>query len=357
MSEHENVGANAEHPSSPAPDEHSIEAAVAKLIGEPEEATPEPEPEPTAEQEEEPEEESESTESEESDLEEAEEEEPDQEETETEEVEESESEEEPEEETFFTVKVDGEELEVNLEELQSGYQRQKDYTKKTQALAEERKAVEEARTQAEELQVQLQQQATLANELLNQEFQKYESIDWQALREKDTVEFLAKQMEVQELHQKRAQLVEGMQKAHELQMQAQAEERARQIEVERKQMLQHFPDWKDESKMHSGQMQIIEYSRNLGFTDDELRGVRAKDLIVLEKARLYDEMQSKKEAIPKKKSRPVTRKAQKPKGKAPAGTSRRKQVEAAGEQFRKSGSLKDAAFYMNELQQSKVIKK
>lgn len=46
---------------------------------------------------------------------------------------------------FVKVQVDGEELEVPLKEAVSGYQRQADYTRKTQQLAEERRSVEFAR--------------------------------------------------------------------------------------------------------------------------------------------------------------------------------------------------------------------
>lgn len=42
----------------------------------------------------------------------------------------------------FTVKVDGEELQVELDELLNGYQRQADYTAKTQAVAQERHRLE-----------------------------------------------------------------------------------------------------------------------------------------------------------------------------------------------------------------------
>ena len=42
----------------------------------------------------------------------------------------------------YYVKIDGEEQEVTLEELRNGYQRQADYTRKSQALAEQRKAYE-----------------------------------------------------------------------------------------------------------------------------------------------------------------------------------------------------------------------
>lgn len=44
----------------------------------------------------------------------------------------------------YTVKVDGEESQVTLEELQDGYQRQADYTRKTQELADERKRLQQA---------------------------------------------------------------------------------------------------------------------------------------------------------------------------------------------------------------------
>jgi len=44
----------------------------------------------------------------------------------------------------YTVKVDGAESEVTLGELQQGYQRQADYTRKTQELASERQRLEQA---------------------------------------------------------------------------------------------------------------------------------------------------------------------------------------------------------------------
>jgi hypothetical protein len=49
----------------------------------------------------------------------------------------------------FKVKVDGEELEVSLDELLAGYQRQSDYTRKTQALAKEREQLNSVKTQEE----------------------------------------------------------------------------------------------------------------------------------------------------------------------------------------------------------------
>ena len=48
------------------------------------------------------------------------------------------------EEPGYVVKVDGEEQQVTLEELQNGYQRQADYTRKTQEIAVERERLQQA---------------------------------------------------------------------------------------------------------------------------------------------------------------------------------------------------------------------
>ena len=58
------------------------------------------------------------------------------------------------EEPKYTVKVDGEEIEVTQEELLRGYMRQRDYTQKTQQLAEQRRQFEQYRPQYQQPQPQ-----------------------------------------------------------------------------------------------------------------------------------------------------------------------------------------------------------
>ena len=106
------------------------QSAILSLL-EPEEATPETEESAPTEDVEESTEETQDEPLEEEVLEE----ESEEEETEEEESEEDESKEEPE---VYAVKVDGEELEVSLEELVQGYSRHSDYTRKTQELASQR---------------------------------------------------------------------------------------------------------------------------------------------------------------------------------------------------------------------------
>lgn len=60
---------------------------------------------------------------------------------------EEDSEDTEEDEPKYTVKVDGEEIEVTQEELLRGYMRQRDYTQKTQQLAEQRRQIEQYKPQ------------------------------------------------------------------------------------------------------------------------------------------------------------------------------------------------------------------
>lgn len=59
---------------------------------------------------------------------------------------------------IFQVTIDGEDIDVPLEELKKGYSRHSDYTKKTQELAEERKALEAEAKTLEYLRVQREHQ-------------------------------------------------------------------------------------------------------------------------------------------------------------------------------------------------------
>ena len=97
-------------------------------------------------------------------------------------------EEESEQPQLYTIKVDGEETQVTLEELQNGYSRQRDYTRKTQELAQQRKAVEakyQEISQKDAIYSQLlpKMEATLKGELENEP-------DWNALYEADPIAYV-----------------------------------------------------------------------------------------------------------------------------------------------------------------------
>lgn len=334
----------------------SIDAAVARLLRKPEEAKPKVEPEQA--QLEETEEEGEELETEETSEYEGEDDESEDSDQPTEDEEESESEEGDDEgELYFTVKIDGEDYEVSADELRSGYQRQKDYTKKTQQLAEQRKEYDAKVAELTGQFEQIMQNASLANDVLNRDMKKFEQVDWEALKVKDPVGYVQKQIELQDIRNQQAQLRQQAQSAFEANQKVQQENLQKALESERKRALEAFPEWKNPDKAAVHQSKIADYARSIGYTDDELRFVqKAKDLLVLDKARKYDELQKTKKGITTK-AKPTVRKLVKSKGTPPKGAAKRKAVAESRGRLQQSGSLKDAAALMYEMRRSKVIQK
>ncbi|AUR99097.1 hypothetical protein NVP1262O_11 [Vibrio phage 1.262.O._10N.286.51.A9] len=108
-----------------------------------------------------------------------------------------ETDDEPEDETFL-VTIDGEEKEVASQELLAGYQRQQDYTQKTQALAEERKKTEEY---GKQLDTERTKYITAVEAIVKSEeatLSEYDNVDWEKLRAEDTNQFLLLQYEMKE---------------------------------------------------------------------------------------------------------------------------------------------------------------
>lgn len=328
--------------------EHSIDSAVARLLGK-RQAQPEGEPEQKQldaepeQSEEVSEDEVETEESETSDN------------PETEEESEETGEEEGE--LYFTVKLDGEEYEVSAEELKSGYQRQKDYTKKTQQLAEQRKDYEARTKELTEQYDRFMQNASIADEVLNRDIKQFETIDWQALKVNDPVGFVQKQIELNDVRQYQAQLRQQAQQAWEHNQKVAAEEHARLLERERKSALEAFPEWKNQEKATAHQIKIVNYAKSLGFEDSELNAIsRTRDLLVLDKARKYDELQKTKSEITEK-VKPTMRKLVKTKGTPAPGSAQKKVMAESRGRLKQSGSIRDAAALMYEMRNSKVITK
>ncbi len=102
----------------------------------------------------------------------------------------------------YIVKADGEELEVTLDELVSGYQRDSDYRKKTMTLAEQRKEVEAEKGRLADIVQQMDS------------FIKREQsvVDWDKLRTEDPEQYIAKQDELKKAEALKQQALDEQQK-------------------------------------------------------------------------------------------------------------------------------------------------
>lgn len=344
------------------PQEGSIEQAVARLTAEPEVETPAPptlEPDAAPEAPEEPVAQVEDEEHEETETEEPEEEEgetpTEDDEGDTEYEEETEDEEAPTEgeepeETFYKVTIDGEEMEVNLDELTGGYQRQKDYTKKTQAVSDQRKMLETKQAEITAVQEDFMSKAQMANELLNRDLAKYAAVDWEALKANDPAAFLTKQIEIQDIKADQVKLQEAYQQSQELAEKTRQEARQTLLAEEHPKVLAAFPEWIDNEKAQEHWQKLSKYAESVQL--DIAHMVTARDITILDKARKYDEIQQTKKGI-KRKSKPQTRKVVKPKGVAPKHTGSKKRMAEKKGDLRASGSIEAAAALLMERRMQK----
>jgi hypothetical protein len=210
-------------------------------------------------------------------------------------------EEETEEPQRFKVKVDNEELEVTLEELQQGYSRTKDYTKKTQALAETRKAIEAERARIEEakqLRDTYAQRLQVIEQMLNQ---NPDNENLSELKENDPIGYAIKVAERAEKDKQLQAVQAERQRLSQQQQQEQQEALKQHLAGEAQKLKEWIPEFKDEARAEVARRQIKEYAKSIGFSDQELANVYdARAVQTLYKAMQYEKLVKGKGVATKK---------------------------------------------------------
>ena len=271
--------------------------AILSLL-EPEEEKPqEEETEPTEVEESQPEEEDESFEEEE--------------EEESEEDESEPADEEAEEE-LYAVTVDGEEVGVNLEELMKGYSRQSDYTKKTQQVAEDRREIESLQekynSEIAQIQAERNQYVQMLGNIVQQssgELEKFTNVDWKSLKENDPIEYVTKREEYREAQEKIQGIQQQQAQAQRAQQVEMSRARATMLQEEKGKLIEVLPEMGSDEARPGKVKELQTYALGQGFTQEELDGlIDHRSVIVLEKARKYDEMQKANPKAKKLKNKP-----------------------------------------------------
>jgi hypothetical protein len=257
---------------------------------------------------------------------------------ESEDEEESETEEEAD--PVYAVTVDGQEVEVPLSELVKGYSRTADYTRKTQALAEERKTFQGEVQQTRVLRDQYAQGLQQLEAAL--QAQQPQEPDWEALRASDPIEFAAEWAD----HQRRQVLMQRMA----AERQALVEQQQRESESERKEavakardwLMERIPEWKDPEKAKADRAAIKAFGLKQGFTAEEIGEIDdPRAILILRMAMRHARAQEKTAAIkPVKKTSPVLKPG--PAKSAPT-TSKTSDLTRAKQRLAKTGKVSDAA--------------
>jgi hypothetical protein len=242
----------------------------------------------------------------------------------------------------YRVKVDGQESEVTLDELVKGYQREADYTKKTQTLAEQRKAVE-AERQAVEQAKQLRDTYAQRLQLIEQSLRaQTQGENLEELKETDPIGYAVKVAERAE-KEKHLNMIRAEQaRIAQMQQAEQAQHLQSVVTQEAEKLAKILPEYTDPVKGDTIRKSIRAYAEKEGFTPDELSKVYdSRAVLTLYKAMQYDKLMQNKGEVNKKVSQAP--KMLRPGVGKPQGSLEAEQTKKLRQEFRKSGKVSDAA--------------
>lgn len=219
---------------------------------------------------------------------------------ETDEVEYSEEESEEQPKQRYKVKASGEEVEVELDELIKGYQQGTDYTKKSQALAEQRKAIEAERGHLEQVKQERQAYAQKLQALDSFLTQQNQGVDLDVLKETDPIGYA---VAVAEQSQREKQLAVVRNEQQRIAQQQQAEQQASlqsHLRQESEKLVSLIPELAT-PQGDAVRKQIRDYAKSVGWTDQELSSVYdSRAVQTLYKAMKYEQLQKSKPELNKK---------------------------------------------------------
>jgi len=243
----------------------------------------------------------------------------------------------------YTIKVDGEEFEVGIDELKSGYQRQADYTRKSQALAEQRKGTEHIQSERQQLEQERQMYANGLQMLQEQQtakLQDFDKVDWETLKTEDPYQYMLKKDEYRDAQDKVNNVAEQRAIIQQEQQQSMQRARADFVQQEYSRLIDALPEWNDKDSTIKND--VREYAASVGFRPDEINQLADhRSVLVIKKAMEFDKLTKK--VAPKKKAVKKVPKVQK----AGRGTSKEETAAEALKvkrtRLRKSGKQDDAA--------------
>ena len=279
---------------------------------------------------------------------------------ESEESEEEEVEDEDEtESTVYTVKVNGQDVEVSEDELIKGYSRQQDYTQKTQQLAEYKRQMDVAAQQMQQEIAQTQQMRSQYVDALSTaidtnyaHLQQYANVDWETLKNQDREEYLTKRDEYRQAQEGIQELQVKAQQAQQQQQQEMQVQHQQMLQEEHSKMVSILPEWGDPNTQRAIAKTISEFALTKGYTQEELSQlVDHRSILVLMQAKAYEDMTRKQHEVRAKKvkNKPKVVKTKAKREKAEVSQGKRK---AKLKRLQKTGHVDDAATLLEDLLKS-----
>lgn len=248
----------------------------------------------------------------------------------------------------YRVKVQGEEVDVTLDELQKGYSRQADYVRKTQKLAEQRKEVESELSQLQkfsEKSAQYDEGLRQIEELLSQPDNQE---DLQKLKQTNPQAYAIKLAERSEREQQKAKVQAERAKVQQEQQQLQQQQIQKHLKRETDILNEVLPEMKNPKTRQNVMQEIMKGAKKLNYTNEELSNVydHRNVLTLLYASRYLALKDSQPEVFKKMKSAPKIMKA----GVAKATSQTQSDnIKRAKTRLKRSGNVRDASKLFEQL--------
>lgn len=202
----------------------------------------------------------------------------------------------------YRVKVGGEELEVDEDELLAGYSRNADATRKWQEAAELRKAAEAERTRFMQMNQQ-QAQAYQAVIGLDAQLQQFAGINWQQLSDSDPAQAQKLYFQYQQLKEQRGHVANQLSQIEQAKALEQQQLLQKQVEEGHRVLEREIPNWSQETAKSVRTFA----EKELGFTAQELSQIYDPRVVrLLHAAMVGNQLAAKaKQAQPQQQAQPV----------------------------------------------------
>lgn len=239
------------------------------------------------------------------------------------------------------VEVDGEE--ITVEELKAANLRQRDYTRKTQELAEQRKALE---AQYSEIERERAQYAQMLPALQQRLEQKEQEPDWDTLYDTDPKMAAKAERQWRKQQEEREAQIAAVQaeqqRVQALQQQKMQQMQEQYVTQQREMLPEVIPEWRDSKVAAQEATQIRDFLLGEGFTEQDISGLTNATLVKLaRKAMLYDRGETRVTAA---KAKPKKARAKTLKSGSKASQPRPKSdAQKAIQNAKQSGRVQDAA--------------
>lgn len=243
---------------------------------------------------------------------------------------------------LFEVVIDGQTQKVNREELVAGYQRQADYTRKTQELAAQRQQAEQYLQQNHQYLTQQTQQLSALTELLEQQTIADKNIDWDRLSQEDPAMYIRMKEAAGQRKELFNQALQQQEQVKQYEATLQQQKHAEYVESQRQALMQEWKHWADPEVAKREQSEIRDYLLSNGIPESDVRNLADFNVLKLvDKARKYDQLKNKN---PRTKQRlRDAPKVIKPKSTKTRTEQRKTSQSAKHKRLKQTGSVQDAA--------------